>query len=366
MKMNRDIVPGTVIHHVPAATRNYVGCPSIVALPSGRYVASHSYFGHGATNTDSFVYRSEDRGRSWQRIANLEGQMWSKLFAHGSSIYIMGTDHCDRYGGRLNGKMVIRRSDNEGETWTDVTGARHGLLSDEDGYHTAPTPVVGHDGRIWKGYEYAPEPDRNTWRTFVISAPVDADLLDRDSWTFSEQIESWTGYQWIEGNMVVSPDGEVVDVLRANDRTGKREGYGEQEEVAAIVHVAAEGKKLSHDPTKDRVHFPGGGAKFTIKRDGPTGAYFAIVNPQDSPDLYRNVLALSSSQDLRSWRVVHEAIRHPDPAYHAFQYVDWDFDGDDIVYVSRTAFDDGLGGAHRAHDANYLTFGRVEGFRELV
>ena len=67
MRMNNDQVPGTVIHHVPAATRNYVGCPSIVVLPSGKYVASHSYFGHGAMNTDSFVYASEDRGRSWRR-----------------------------------------------------------------------------------------------------------------------------------------------------------------------------------------------------------------------------------------------------------------------------------------------------------
>ena len=72
---------------------------------------------------------------------------------------------------------------------------------------------------------------------------------------------------------------------------------------------------------------------------------------------------MSVSEDLREWRITRELIRHPDPAKHAFQYVDWDFDGDDIVYASRTAFDDGLGGANRAHDANYLTFGRVTKFR---
>ena len=48
-------VPGTVVHHVPASTQQYVGCPSIVVLPSGDYIASHSYFGPGAKNTDSFI-----------------------------------------------------------------------------------------------------------------------------------------------------------------------------------------------------------------------------------------------------------------------------------------------------------------------
>ena len=28
-------------------------------------------------------------------------------------------------------------------------------------------------------------------------------------------------------------------------------------------------------------------------------------------------------------------------------------------------YDDGLGGAHNAHDANYITFHRIYGFRQL-
>ena len=163
--------------------------------------------------------------------------------------------------------------------------------------------------------------------------------------------------------MVVSPEGTVVDILRTNNQNKNCEGFGDKDEPAAIVHVSADGKTLSHDVSLDRVSFPGGGAKFTIKRDPVTSTYFALINPQNSPDLYRNVLSLSTSSDLARWRIVRELIRHPDPEYHAFQYVDWDFDGDDIVYASRTAYDDGLGGAHRAHDANFLTFGRVAAFR---
>ncbi len=354
-------VPGTVIHHSPASTRRYVGCPSIVVLPSGDYVASHSYFGEGASNTDSYVYRSADRGASWQRIAEIHGQIWSKLFLHRGALYIIGTDHCDRYGGRLNGKMVIRRSDDEGRTWSEPRDARTGLLSDEDGYHTSSVSVALHRGRVWKAYEFAPQPDRKTWRVFVMSAPEDADLLDRSAWLFSEQIGSWPNTQWIEGNVVVSPEGELLDVLRTNDRD-RREGG--RDEPAAIVHVSEDGRSLSHDPQRDRVPFPGGGTKFTIRRDPRSGKYLALVNPQEGPGLYRNILALSVSEDLRSWRIARELLRHHDAVNHAFQYVDWDFDGEDIVYASRTAYDDGEGGAHRAHDANYLTFHRIEGFHD--
>ncbi len=56
-------------------------------------------------------------------------------------------------------------------------------------------------------------------------------------------------------------------------------------------------------------------------------------------------------------------LHHDDVAKHGFHYVDWQFDGDDLIAVSRTGFDDDKGGAHSAHDANYLTFHRVEGFR---
>ena len=75
---------------------------------------------------------------------------------------------------------------------------------------------------------------------------------------------------------------------------------------------------------------------------------------------------LSASRDLLRWRIVSELLHHPDPARHAFQYVDWVFDGDDIVYLSRTAYDDGHGGAHRAHDANFTTFHRIPQFRSIL
>jgi hypothetical protein len=73
-----------------------------------------------------------------------------------------------------------------------------------------------------------------------------------------------------------------------------------------------------------------------------------------------------SSPDLRTWTVKKVILEHPDVEKHSFQYVDWQFEGKDLIVASRTAFDDETGGAHRAHDANYLTFHRVADFRRLT
>ena len=144
-------VPGVVVNHTPAAQRQYNGCPSLAILPDGDYVASHSLFGPAATNTDSFIYRSTDRGQSWRRIATVKGQIWSKLLLHHDALYLIGTDHCDRYGGRLNGRMVIRRSPDGGATWSDARDAASGLLSDEEGYHTGAVAIVEHGGQDLEG-----------------------------------------------------------------------------------------------------------------------------------------------------------------------------------------------------------------------
>lgn len=362
-----DHVPGTVIHHTPAASGCYVGCPSIVVLSDGTYIASHSHFGPQAANTDSWIYRSTDRGATWLQVAALKGQIWSNLFTHRDALYIMGTDHCDRFGGRLNGRLVIRRSTDEGSTWTTPNDAAHGLLSDYDGYHTAPMPVLAHRGRLWRAVEYAPVPERLHWRAQVLSAAEDADLLDRGAWTFSEMLahpESRT--QWIEGNMVAAPDGTPVNLLRTNyqGKSGERaSGYTDR---GALVRVSEDGYRLVHDADLDVIGMPGGGSKFTVRHDAETGLYCALVNKQSDPPARRNRLYLATSPDLRNWTTRRLVLAHLDPDKHAFQYVDWVFAGRDIAYVSRTAHHDGEADAHNFHDANFLTFHTVENFRQYL
>lgn len=361
--------PGVVIHHVPAKTRNYVGSPSIAVLPDGSYVASHDYFGKGPKSNRTAIFQSRDQGKTWAPIAELKNQFWSNLFVHQEALYIMGTS-------AGMGKVIIRRSTDGGHTWTQPRDEHTGVLLSEDHYHTAPMPVVIHEGRIWRAMETHVPVNRvrrwlngRTFHPFVMSAPIDANLLEAASWTCTNAVpesKKWLNGRfrvWREGNMVVSPEKGLWNIIRVDSL--------KHPEKAAILRVGEDGKTLHFDADKDFIDFPGGSKKFTIHRDPATGLYWTLCNAiagkrwHEIPTTMRNTLALASSPDLRTWKIRAVVLHHPDAGRHGFQYADWQFDGDDIIFVSRTAYDDGLGGAPRQHDANFLTFHRIQNFRDL-
>ena len=354
-KPDYSAVPGVIIDHSPATTRKYIGSPSMAVLPNGNYIASHDFFGPGTKYNRSRIFSSTAAGRTWQKLTELDGQFWSTLFVHKGALYIIGTS--SEYG-----HAVIRRSTDGGVTWTTPKDENTGLLIAQGQYHCAPVPVVIHQGRIWRAME-----DRNppkdwgrNFRSFVMSAPVDADLLKAGSWTATNRLrfdQAWPGRAWLEGNIVVTPQNKLVNILRVQC---------DDAEKAAIIHVSQDGESVSFDPEKGFIDFFGGSNKFTIRYDNVTKRYWSLVNKQTNPKAYRNVLTLVSSSDLRHWKVESVILSHPDSKKHAFQYLDWLFEGNDIIAVSRTAYDDGLGGAHRAHDANFLTFHRIQNFRQLA
>ena len=355
-------IPGVVIDRSPDPQFVYLGSPAIARLEDGTYVASHDFFGPCAgPGSRTAVFESLDGGLSWAEIAVVQGQFWSSLFTHGGALYLMGTS------GGGGQRCVIRRSEDGGRTWTEPDGPETGLLFADTGYHTAPVPVVVHGGRIWRAMEDRHDPGdwAEYFRAFMMSAPVEADLLDASSWTVSNRLShdetGWTGTGWLEGNAVVTPEGEVVNILRVAGPVPSLFTV----ETAAVVHVSPDGETASFDPERDFIDFPGGGVKFTIRYDAVSGRYWSLVNAQREPYAMRNRLVLTSSADLRDWTVEAELLEHWDIAYHAWQYVDWLFEGDDIIFVSRTAHPTEEGERpHNYHDANLMTFHRIEGFRE--
>ncbi|WP_341836507.1 sialidase family protein [Chitinophaga pollutisoli] len=364
--------PGAIVTYVPAETKTYIGSPSLAILPDGSYVASHDFFGPQSSEfvqAVTRVFRSRDKGKSWEQVSTVNGAFWSSLFVHKDTLYLLGPD-------RHHGTVLIRRSTDAGATWTQPLTRDNGLLL-AGMYHCAPMPVLVHNGRIWRAMETAHGPVLDWGKRYgamMMSAPVDADLLKAASWTVSNSIlydSTWldghfTG--WLEGNAVAAPDGSIVNILRVDDRSSL-------DEKAAVVRVSANGKQATFDAANDFIPFPGGSKKFVIRFDEKSGRYWTLSNiipqqfrdqfPKRNPATFRNTLALMSSADLRNWQTHEIILQHPDVLHHGFQYVDWQFEGNDIIVLSRTAFGEGAGKAHNNHDANYLTFHRIKKFRKL-
>ncbi len=370
----------TEIKYQDAATKTYLGSPSLVRLDDGDLLVTHDYFGPGCPRNHeneehlTSVYRSSDDGKTWTNVTHIAGAFWSNLFQHRGCVYLLGTSQ--QYG-----SIVIRRSEDGGNTWTHPADEKSGLLfrggpyREPPNYHCAPVAILRKDGRIYRAFE---DCDPCVWgpgfRSLVISAPEGANLLDAASWTMSNKLRyepEWTPEEWgevlkpgwLEGNVVETPEGEIWNILRFNSEPVA--------DKAAIVRVEQEGRRVSFDPATGFIDFPGGMTKFTIRRDAHSGVYLTLSNNNTDPAYaqQRNVLSLHTSEDLVNWRHLETLLEDDSGLSHeesirltGFQYVDWQFDDDGIIYVVRTAYE----GAHNFHDANRITFHTIKDFRRLL
>lgn len=353
-----DTGPGVIVHQLPVPSlleralgrAVYTASPSIAVLPNGDYLISSNPFGRGSgadRSGTTFLHRSRDRGASWHLLAALRDMKRGSLFRHGADLYLWGYTAAP-------GSIVIRRSTDGGEAWTEPIDDRSGLLRPGRFGGTPCSPVV-HNGRLW----IAQGGKR------VMSAAAEADLLRADSWTLSGAADTdsgplGSGLTVTEAQVVAAPHTGVVLLPKVHGRA-----------YTVLLRVGNDPGTLLDPATDDWISFPGGEKKFAVRYDPAAETFYALSNPvlpEDAgrgwpPELVRNTLALLTSKDLRAWRLERMVLHSQNVDYEAFQYPSFAIEGDDLLVALRTAFDVDGTKPPRGHDSNLITFFRIEGFR---
>lgn len=359
---------GTVVNYLHPEDETYsfsgrsLCSPSLVKLPSGALLASMDVYAPRAPQNLTLLFRSDDGGLTWRYVAELFPCFWGKLFCHRGELYMLANS--TEYG-----HLMIGKSQDEGKTWSAPVILLPGAgLPTSRGPHKAPMPVVELDNRLYTGIDYG------SWETgghgsALLSIDADADPMGAENWCLTSPLpfdNRWPGAAEgksigaIEGNAVVGPDGEIYNVLRYQMAGVCTPAYGKalvlkgnkhQPEAPLTFHSFAE--------------FNGGSnSKFDLVYDEPSGLYWAICSEvvDERTPWQRNVLSLAVSRDLQRFEIVERLLdyRREDPHAVGFQYVSFLIDGEDILYLCRTAINQ----ANNFHDANYSTFHRIERFRE--
>lgn len=411
-----------VIYRSPQPDKVYTYSPGIEVLETGRLVASIDLGGPGMEDwpepkgiryeqpVQGKVFTSDDGGETWQHRVDFPF-MHARPFVAGDSIYVLGQA----------GDLMVIRSDDEGETWSEPT-----RLTDGQDWTQAPSNVWYANGCVYLVMNLRPYEHSGIWPV-SIESPVlmrgrlHDDLTQRENWELSEttpfrdlvhpdQLDYFgvpffeSAYDhsiplspgrkmhpigWLETNVMqfvdpqhtwYDPAGKTFHLWsRAN--TGGT-GYAAMAKVVeqgdapgtgamkVMLETVPSGKKVLFVP------FPGGQMKFHVVYDEEMALYWLLSsqsidsmtrpealpsNRYGLPNNERHRLVLHFSKNMVDWVFAGVVAigGSPDQSRH---YASMDIDGDDLVILSRSGDET----ARNAHDGNIITFHRVDDFRELV
>lgn len=361
---------GTVVNYLHPEDKAYsfsgkfLCSPSLVRHPDGFLLSSMDLFAAGYPQNLTLIFRSDDDGKTWHYVSELMPCFWGKLFIHKGELYMLSCS--TEYG-----DLLIGKSTDGGKTFSAPITLLRGSngKNGSTGVHKNPQNIMYFGGRIYNTLEWGSWDNKEYFHAaMVMSADENSDLLNPESWHFSEPLKynsDWEGtadgeaWGTIEGTLCVSPDGNLYNVMRYNIRKAVP-SYGLV--LAYKVNTDDPDAPLEYSHS---VKMPCNNSKFTIKYDEISKKYYSVVTRIDCPERIqrRNLLSLMSSTDMENWDLVCDLIdkRDEDMEKVGFQYCDFEFEGDDLIFLCRTA----MNGAETYHNTNYQTFHRVEKFRTL-
>ena len=356
---------GTVVNYLHpdddayAFSGRYLCSPSLLHHPDGYLLASMDLFAGRHPQNLTLIFRSDDDGKSWRYVSELMPCFWGKMFLHKGELYMLACS--TEYGDLLIGKSL-----DGGKTFCAPVTLLRGSngKNGNSGVHKNPQNIFYHNGCIYETLEWGSwENKEYRHAAMVMSCNENDDLMCPENWSFSEP-RAFSQYDTsladlpnttmtIEGTLTLSPDGRLLNIMR----------FGKYHHA-----LAYEVNVLDHDAPLSFSHciqFPANFSKFMIKYDAASHQYYSIGTMAYDPEKTstRDYLALLVSSDLEHWEVACDLHNYCgiDTAHIGFQYVDFEFDNEDIIYLCRTA----INGAHSFHNSNYSTFHRIKSFRAL-
>ena len=338
----------------------YLSSPSLVRHPQGHLLASLDIFASGCPQNLTLVYRSDDDGKTWKYVNELMPCFWGLLFIHKGELYMLSM--ATEYGDLLLGKSL-----DGGKTFgTPVSLLRGSNGKNKNaGCHKSPQKMCYYNGRLYGSMEWGTWGNKDYGHAaMVMSIDENDDLMVPENWSFTEPVRfdalapELEGYPTdtvtIEGNVVVTPEGKLVNIMRTT-----------LPNQAIVLDVDTQNPE---NPLKFSrlMEFHANRSKFSIRYDEVSKRYYTIASTitDDEKPFARNYLTLMVSEDLIKWDIIADLYDFRDRSHleAGVQYVQFEFEGDDIIYVCRTA----LNNAHTYHDSNYITFHRIRNFRDLA
>jgi hypothetical protein len=385
------------VYESPNPDTIFTYSPGLAVLPGGRLIATMDLSGPGIGELNGptremenrklwfgKVFTSDDRGRTWTHRIDFPF-MHARPFLAGGVLYVIG--QCN--------DLVIMRSDDNGETWSEPA-----FLTEGTEWQGVPANVHYAKGNVYMSFERKVYEIKGWWPSILapvlMRASENADLTRRASWTFSSEIAFrdvvpaaeldcfGTPYVeppiqpaigWLESNVVqfVDPDHDLYDPQGKTFHLWMRAHTGGTG-LAAIVKVVERddgsmetmletvpsGRKLVYVPC------PGGQMKFHILFDEQTKLYW-LLSSQATDSMMRTKtpgrerLQLSFSKNCIDWCFAG-IVSIGDSPKQSRHYASMIIDGDDLHVLSRSGDERAL----NAHDVNFISFHMIRDFRSLV
>ena len=356
---------GTVVNYLHpddetySFSGRYLCSPSIVLHPDGFLLASMDLYAGAHPQNLTLIFRSDDDGETWHYVSELMPCFWGKMFVHKGELYMLSCS--TEYGDLLIGKSV-----DGGKTFSAPVCLLRGSngKNGNDGIHKNPQNLFVHNGRIYNTLEWGTWANKEYCHAaMVMSCDMNDDLLVPENWSFTSPRKFDPNFapdvshlpyctMTIEGTLVVDPRNRLLNVMRFG---------GDRCVLAYEVNTQDHEAELSYSHC---IPFPANLSKFMIKYDAVSKKYYSIASRlHESIKTNRDLLSLMASNDLENWYVVSDLLdfSNQNPDKIGFQYVDFEFEGEDIIYLCRTA----MNNANNFHDSNYSTFHRIKNFRNI-